>query len=396
VNDLDFSITDPAGTIHYPNMATQRGQSDVIFYDDGIQNGLYAWLSGIRVGVRYTPSAYPVKLDKALLLLASSSYPNTFTYYVYDGSNATGPQNVLASGTTTIRGGGWHVVDLSAFSLTINSGDFFVAIEINSDLRYLFDSTSPDQRSWGFAGGTWTKRTVIDYMFRAVVTTQDYSTFFDRVNNVVGIDIANPAIGSYAIKVQGYNVPQGPQPYALVASGGDLSSFNITVSPNPPKSLSAIAISGTQIDLLWTDNSDNETGFKIERKITGGVYSEIDTVAAGVTSYNNTGCDTGTKYTYRIRAYNAAGNSTYSNEDSATTLSPGGSGNGGDNGGNGGDNGDGGGDNGGGGGGGGGGGCFITAAAGKSQKLNMTPSVFMLLLNFGLAGFVGIRRMLKK
>jgi hypothetical protein len=51
---------------------------------------------------------------------------------------------------------------------------------------------------------------------------------------------------------------------------------------------------------------------------------------------------------------------------------------------------------GGGGGGGGGGACFITAAAGKSQKLKMDPLTFMLLLNFGFACFAGIRKKLKK
>ena len=46
--------------------------------------------------------------------------------------------------------------------------------------------------------------------------------------------------------------------------------------------------------------------------------------------------------------------------------------------------------------GGGGGGCFITATAGKSQKLKLDLLAFILLLNFGLAGFAGIRRKLKK
>jgi hypothetical protein len=46
--------------------------------------------------------------------------------------------------------------------------------------------------------------------------------------------------------------------------------------------------------------------------------------------------------------------------------------------------------------GGGGGGCFITTAAGKSQKLSINPLAFMLLLNFGLAGFAGIRKKIKK
>jgi hypothetical protein len=48
------------------------------------------------------------------------------------------------------------------------------------------------------------------------------------------------------------------------------------------------------------------------------------------------------------------------------------------------------------GGGGGGGGCFITAAGGTSQKLLMNPLTFMLLLNLGFAGYVGIRRKFKK
>jgi len=42
---------------------------------------------------------------------------------------------------------------------------------------------------------------------------------FDRVNNVVGLTLLNPETGTYAIRVTGYNVPFGPQPYALVVSG---------------------------------------------------------------------------------------------------------------------------------------------------------------------------------
>jgi subtilisin family serine protease len=41
----------------------------------------------------------------------------------------------------------------------------------------------------------------------------------DRTNNVEGIDIANPVTGVYTIQVKGYNVPYGPQPYALIVSG---------------------------------------------------------------------------------------------------------------------------------------------------------------------------------
>ncbi|MGB2937041.1 MAG: fibronectin type III domain-containing protein, partial [Phycisphaerae bacterium] len=91
--------------------------------------------------------------------------------------------------------------------------------------------------------------------------------------------------------------------------------------PSAPSSLTATAISNSRIDLVWTDNSDNETGFKIERK-TGaeGTWGQIDTVGEGVTTYQNTGLDPETEYYYRVRAYNAAGDSVPSPEANATTL----------------------------------------------------------------------------
>jgi Subtilase family len=42
---------------------------------------------------------------------------------------------------------------------------------------------------------------------------------FDRVNNVVGLTLLNPGTGTYTVRITGYNVPSGPQPYALVVSG---------------------------------------------------------------------------------------------------------------------------------------------------------------------------------
>ncbi|NJM14178.1 MAG: fibronectin type III domain-containing protein [Bacteroidales bacterium] len=80
--------------------------------------------------------------------------------------------------------------------------------------------------------------------------------------------------------------------------------------PMAPSALGATATSSTQINLAWTDNSNNETGFKIERKTgSGGTYTEIATVGADVTAYSNTGLTASTTYYYRVVAYNSAGNS---------------------------------------------------------------------------------------
>jgi transcriptional regulator CtsR len=99
---------------------------------------------------------------------------------------------------------------------------------------------------------------------------------------------------------------------------------NATTFPNAPQApggLTALTISQTQIDIAWADSSNNEAGFKIERKIgTTGTFTLLTTVGANVTSYSDLGLTANTKYTYRLRAYNAGGNSAYCTAASATTL----------------------------------------------------------------------------
>ena len=120
----------------------------------------------------------------------------------------------------------------------------------------------------------------------------------------------------------------GNTPYAI---DGDSDSYplmepfeNYVIgsisTPSPPSNLKATAISSSQITLSWTDNSTNEKGFKVERKIGAGSYAEIATVAANVTNYTDSGLAANTTYTYRVRAYNDAGNSAYSTEASAFTT----------------------------------------------------------------------------
>jgi hypothetical protein len=87
--------------------------------------------------------------------------------------------------------------------------------------------------------------------------------------------------------------------------------------------LTVSVISSSQIKLVWMDKSSNELGFKIERS-TGAstTFIQIATLSAGVTSYTNTGLTASTKYNYRVRSYNAIGNSLYTPVASATTSRP--------------------------------------------------------------------------
>jgi len=81
----------------------------------------------------------------------------------------------------------------------------------------------------------------------------------------------------------------------------------------PPSNLAASSTVSRRIDLTWQDNSTGETGFKIERSNNGSKFSQIATVGANVTSYSDTKRRTGKRYYYRVRAYDATTNTSYSN-----------------------------------------------------------------------------------
>ena len=81
----------------------------------------------------------------------------------------------------------------------------------------------------------------------------------------------------------------------------------ITVGPPNAPSIYAYPLDSDAVGIYWTDTSDNESGFRIQRQVEGEDFSTIATVPAGTTSYSDSGLSPNTTYCYRVVAYNAAG-----------------------------------------------------------------------------------------
>lgn len=123
---------------------------------------------------------------------------------------------------------------------------------------------------------------------------------------------------TYCYRVRAYD--------GAVNSAYSATDSDTTIMP-APTNLSGVAISQTQINLVWSDNSNSETGFKIERADNSDCsgtpsFSQIGTTGSGITSYSNTGLTSNTSYCYRVRSYTSYTDSVYSSTIAVSTSLP--------------------------------------------------------------------------
>jgi len=115
--------------------------------------------------------------------------------------------------------------------------------------------------------------------------------------------------------------------FIILIHGCSTNNGVTTVVPAAPTNLTGVAISATQINLSWLDNATNEVGYKIQRKTAGGSFTDVGSTGTDISTFSDLGLTNNTAYTYRVYAFNAAGNSLqYSNEITITTSTNGGGG----------------------------------------------------------------------
>ena len=213
---------------------------------------------------------------------------------IYETSN-----NTLVK-TIPVGNGPWGVAVGSdgAYVYVTNSRDGTVSV-IDADSQELLDTYDVEGEPLGVAcpkNGDF-----------AYVISQTDDSVNQTADSVSKIDMAadTPVVLIEDVAISGA--------YGLGAFIGGLP-------PDAPSDLTATQNGDDKIDLSWTDNSGDELGFKIERRLdTGDRFVQIGTVDAGVTTYTSGGLLNGTTYQYRVRAYNEAADSSYSSSAGATT-----------------------------------------------------------------------------
>ncbi|MCX7749567.1 MAG: S8 family serine peptidase [Clostridia bacterium] len=105
---------------------------------------------------------------------------------------------------------------------------------------------------------------------------------YDRVNNVENVFIQTPQTGVYTIEVNGYQIPQGPQNYALVSSHGFVPTVTNIMATTTTNSIS----------LSW-DPVPGATSYDV-------LIDGSTTVNTSTTSYSHTGLSSGSKHSYKV------------------------------------------------------------------------------------------------
>ena len=172
---------------------------------------------------------------------------------------------------------------------------------------------------------TWTDNATTETGF-AIDRATDVNFTQNLITTTVGTNITSTSITglspstTYYFQVRATNAI-GPSANSNTASATTL------VAPQPPAAptlLSATAVSSGQINLAWTDNASDETGFAIDRATDVNFTQNLITTTVGANSGTSasasiTGLSPSTTYYFRVRATNGGGASGNSNTANATT-----------------------------------------------------------------------------
>ncbi|MEM7351337.1 MAG: fibronectin type III domain-containing protein [Acidobacteriota bacterium] len=253
------SVSDPAGDVVVINALSNNSP-------DFVSAQLSSTGSNLRITVRHLPTSFDPQIDQTYLFIDLDSNPGTGSSAL-SGVGTEVLVRILGSRTAVSNwnSGSSSFEEVATLPTTTLSDGYFVSVPLG--------------------------------------LLQGDALFTFRFANEVRIDNRHTAFLDF---MPDLNLP----PVSM--------SVPLTV-PAPPAGLQAVLTASDRITLSWSDNSDNEDRFEVERRIGGGGFQQVAVVGQNTTSWQDSGLAPAITFTYRVRARNEAGASGFSNTASTTT-----------------------------------------------------------------------------
>ena len=240
----------------------------------------------------------------------SSSVPNTSTHLLYIGANPAGGDEFCNGLLDDIR-----IYNRALSSQEI--ADIYTLESSNSTVPAAPSSLTANAVSPTQVNLSWTDNSDNEDGFYIYQSTD--GTNFTQIDMLAANSTSYSNIGLSSLTAYFYYVCAYNNSGDACSNTASAITLESKTAPGAPSGLSANAVSSVQIDLTWTDNSDNEDGFYIYHSTDGSSFQQVDYVSSGITSYSHGGLNANSTYYYYVCAYNTIGENC-SNTSSSTTF----------------------------------------------------------------------------
>jgi YVTN family beta-propeller protein len=291
--------------------------------------------------------------------VAAVREPTSNSIKVYVANNLSGTVSVITDNSATITNISSIGINPIGMAATPDGSLIFVAnngshsvnvIDTSQDDVISMIGTGNGTGPWGVTVGSQGKYVYVTNSDANTLTNNSVTVIHNIGNNTFEnvatatlagtrpLGVAAPINADFAYAIsQGLDTSSASTINQVDIVGGLPSVTQVTPNPNPvqgafalgtffggtapvaPSNLSGTASSPGGIDLTWTDNSNDELGFMIERRVQGNTdFVQIAQTGPDRTSFSDI-VASGTTYEYRIRAFNETSYSAYANSAAITT-----------------------------------------------------------------------------
>ncbi len=232
--------------------------------------------------------------------------------YVGTPTNAWGPpERDRSNGETGAADG---------HPLTVDGVVYAKGLGVHANSRVEFDLNAQYERFTAVLGLDDETGPNGSVVFRVLLDGQVAYTSPTLTGSSTGLPIDLSVAGKNRLVLEVLETPDGNGfDHADWADARLIQPSNINTPPAAPQDLTAVAMTSSIIRLAWQDAATTELGFRVERRLPGGEFSQVAELPANTATWLDEGLIASTEYEYRVRAFNLVGPSDYSGVAAAVT-----------------------------------------------------------------------------